>query len=301
MDISYIRQNATQFVSITSVTVEKFDALVPLFEQAWKTYINAFTLDGLPRVRPYVPSKNEFLPLIEEKLFFILAYEKNAILQEFYAASFGTNQAIANKWVHLLAPILAQALADYAPKRRIEEVDFAESDIYLVDATERGVQRDTYHQEDYFSGKKKRHTVKNMAICSLLGALVFLSPTVFGRIADKTLIETCRFTHQKITFYADLAFLAWNPSEHIQVILPHKKPKDTKTEKRALSREQKAFNRQHAQIRVKIEHVFAHLKTMRILKDTIRNYKEGFKDLVMLSAASLYNFRKGYKLVNSTF
>ena len=46
---------------------------------------------------------------------------------------------------------------------------------------------------------------------------------------------------------------------------------------------------------IKIENVFAHLKVMRILKDTIRNYKKGFKDLVIQTAAALYNFRNNYK------
>ncbi len=106
---------------------------------------------------------------------------------------------------------------------------------------------------------------------------------------------------KNITFYVDLAFVSWNPSDGITVILPHKKPKNTKTEKRDLSQEQKDFNRKHGGIRVKIENLFAHLKVMRILKDTIRNYKDGFKDLVKQTAAALYNFRKGFKILNCTF
>jgi hypothetical protein len=135
-----------------------------------------------------------------------------------------------------------------------------------------------------------------MAVCTILGALLFLSPTVYGRIHDKTLMNTFNFTQKNITFYVDLAFLSWNPSDEISVILPHKKPKNTKTEKRELTEEKKEFNKNHARVRVKIENLFAHLKVMRILKETIRNYKEGFKDLVMQTAASLYNFRNGFKM-----
>jgi hypothetical protein len=61
-----------------------------------------------------------------------------------------------------------------------------------------------------------------MAICTVLGASVFLSPTVFGRIHDKTLMDSFDFTQKSITFYADLAFVSWNPNENIKVILPHK-------------------------------------------------------------------------------
>lgn len=301
MNYQRIRQNRKQFLSISSLELEKFDELLPLFKQHWELYINNFALDGLPRVRPYIQSKSEFLSTVEEKLFFILAYQKNASLQEFFAASFDTDQATCNKWVHIFSPILDKSLAEYTPKRNIEDVNFTETNTYLVDATERGVQRDTYAQKEYYSGKKKRHTIKNMAICSILGALVFLSPTVFGRIHDKTLMETFEITQKNITFYADLAFLSWNPSGGITVVLPHKKPKNTKTEKRELTPQQKEFNKKHSQIRIKIENLFAHLKVMRILKDVIRNYKRGFKDLVIQTAGSLYNFRKGFKIMNCTY
>ena len=301
MNFQKIRQNRKQFLSITSLQLEKFDALLPTFKQNWETFINNFALDGLPRVRPYVPTENEFLPSIEEKLFFILAYQKNASLQEFFAAAFNTDQATCNKYVHLFSPILDKSLIEYSPKRNIEDVNFTESRTYLVDATERAVQRDTYIQKEYYSGKKKRHTIKNMAICTTLGVLIFLSPTVFGRIHDKTLMNTFDITQKNITFYADLAFVSWCPSDEISVILPHKKPKNTKTEKRELTQDQKDFNKKHGAVRVRIENLFAHLKVMRILKDTIRNYKKGFKDLVIQTAASLYNFRKGFKIKNSTY
>jgi DDE superfamily endonuclease len=301
MNYQKIRTNKKQFLSITSLTVEKFDELFPIFKINWEEFINNFALDGLPRVRVSVPSEKEFLPKIEEKLFFILAYQKNAALQEFFAASFDTDQANCNKYIHILSPILDKSLEDYKPKRKIEEVAFSELSTYVIDATERAVQRDTYHQEAFYSGKKKRHTVKNMAICSTLGALIFLSPTVVGKIHDKTLIETFEITKKNISFLADLAFLNWNPSENITVVLPHKKPRNTKKEKKELTQEQKEYNRKHSIRRVVVENVFARLKTMRILKDTIRNYKENFKDLVIQTAAALCNFRKSIKIKNCTF
>jgi predicted nucleic acid-binding protein len=50
----------------------------------------------------------------------------------------------------------------------------------------------------------------------------------------------------------------------------------------------------HNARRVKVEHVLAHLKRFRILKDKIRNYKLGFNDLVMLLGAQLYNFKRAH-------
>lgn len=287
LNYSNIRKSPKQFLSITSVTVEKFDELLPLFRTCWNDYILHYTLDGMERVRPYVASEKEFLPQIEHKLFFILSYEKNASLQEFFAAAFDTDQATCNKFVHILAPVLKTSLSQYAPKRNIEEVNFQEGESYLADARERPIQRDMYNQKPFYSGKKKRHTVKNMAFCSALGAILFLSPTVYGSVHDKRIAQKLNITQKNITLYLDLAYLNWTPNQTIELILPHKKPRNTKTEKRYLTIEQKEFNLKVSKIRVKIENVFAHVKTMRILKDTNRNNKKDFRDLIISTAAAL--------------
>jgi hypothetical protein len=48
--------------------------------------------------------------------------------------------------------------------------------------------------------------------------------------------------------------------------------------------------------RIKIEHVLAHLKRFKILKDKIRNYKLRFRYLVMPLGVQLYNFKRPYFL-----
>ena len=191
-------------------------------------------------------------------------------MQEFFAAAFGLNQSVCNKWIHLLSPILDKSIEDYRPKRTIEDVNFEEGEIYLVDATERSVQRDTYEQKKFFSGKKKRHTIKNIAFCSVFGALLFLSPTFCGKIHDKRIVETYEITKKNIAIYADLGFIGWT-MEGAEIVLPHKKPKNTKTEKKQLSQTQIDYNKAHAKIRVKIENLFAHLKVMRIIKSDRRS------------------------------
>ena len=64
MNYQKIRQNPKQFLSITSLSVEKFDELLPKFQTCWENYIHHYTLDGQPRVQAYIAPQNEFLPLI---------------------------------------------------------------------------------------------------------------------------------------------------------------------------------------------------------------------------------------------
>jgi hypothetical protein len=58
-----------------------------------------------------------------------------------------------------------------------------------------------------------------------------------------------------------------------------------------LTRAQKAGNRKVARRRVRIEHVNSSVKRCRMLKETIRVWKAGIRDMVMESGGALHNFR----------
>ena len=50
------------------------------------------------------------LPTVADKLLFILTYLKQNPIQEVQGQLFGMSQSNANKWIHLLHPVLNQAL-----------------------------------------------------------------------------------------------------------------------------------------------------------------------------------------------
>lgn len=58
-----------------------------------------------------------------------------------------------------------------------------------------------------------------------------------------------------------------------------------------LTASEKQNNRKLSRIRVKVEHAIAGIKRSRIVKDVLRNTKEGFSDLIMVIACGLHNFR----------
>ena len=51
------------------------------------------------------------------------------------------------------------------------------------------------------------------------------------------------------------------------------------------------MNRKLAQIRVQVEHDLAGVKRCRIVKDVLRNTKDGVSDTVMEAACGLHNVR----------
>lgn len=279
-----------QFIALTSLTTNQFDTLLPIFESKWENFIEKFNLDGTPRLRKYVPKNEEQLTNIWDKLFFILFYKKTNSLQEVVALQFDLDVSMANKWIHILSPILDKALEKFSPPSDLQKVDFQLDQEYIIDGSECPIQRDSYYQEDDYSGKKKTHTMKSTLIVSTLGLIVWLSQSFTGKVHDKTMIEDLNF-HTPITLLADLGYKGWKP-KNVTLILPHKKPRNTKTEKKYLTQEQKDFNKDLSKRRVKVENVLAHVKILRIIKDRNRNYRFGFREKLMKTACSLYNFRK---------
>ena len=54
-----------------------------------------------------------------------------------------------------------------------------------LDATERAIERLRYEHQDSYSGKKKAYKCKNLLLVALTGHVLFVSPTVEGKMHDK--------------------------------------------------------------------------------------------------------------------
>ncbi len=108
-----VTQRAGSLRSLTGLTEAEFQALLPHFEQAFMTYMEERTIDGQPRTsRRYTTYGTCPLPTSVDKLLFILTYVKQNPIQEVQGQLFGMSQSNANKWIHLLHPVLNHALAD---------------------------------------------------------------------------------------------------------------------------------------------------------------------------------------------
>src|SRR5215468_7416271 len=106
-----VQARPTEFLDLTSVTLEEFQQLVPPFEAAFQAHMAAWRLDGKPRTtRQFIVYKNCPLPTPEDRLFFILAYLKTYALQVVQGRLFGIGQSKANQWIHMLLPPLLAAL-----------------------------------------------------------------------------------------------------------------------------------------------------------------------------------------------
>jgi hypothetical protein len=106
-----VQSRPTEFLDLTSVTLEEFQQLVPPFEAAFQAHMAAWRLDGKPRTaRRFIVYKNCPLPTPEDRLFFLLTYLKTYALQVVQGRLFGMVQGKANQWIHVLLPALLAAL-----------------------------------------------------------------------------------------------------------------------------------------------------------------------------------------------
>src|ERR671925_212457 len=106
-----VQARPTEFLDVTSLTLDEFQQLIPSFEAAFQAHMAACRLDGKPRTaRQFAVYKNCPLPTPEERLFFILTYLKTYSLQVVQGRLFGMGQSKANQWLHVLLPALLAAL-----------------------------------------------------------------------------------------------------------------------------------------------------------------------------------------------
>jgi hypothetical protein len=106
-----LQSRPTEFLDLTSVTLEEFQQLVPSFETAYQARMAAWRMDGKPRTaRRFTVYKNCPLPTPEDRLLFILTYLKTYALQVVQGRLFGMVQGKANQWIHVLLPTLLAAL-----------------------------------------------------------------------------------------------------------------------------------------------------------------------------------------------
>src|ERR1043166_6278419 len=108
---SDVQARPTEFLDLTSLTLDEFQQLVPSFEAAFQAHVAAWRLDGKPRTaRRFSVYQNCPLPTPEDRLVFILAYVKTYSLQVVQGLLFSMGQSKANQWMHILLPALLAAL-----------------------------------------------------------------------------------------------------------------------------------------------------------------------------------------------
>lgn len=168
---------------------------------------------------------------------------------------------------------------------------FPEARKVFIDGTERPIQRpkNSKQQKDKYSGKKKRHTVKNIIIVDKRRRIGFLSKTESGRQHDFTMLKKHappKHIPKKVKQHLDLGFKGYQAQFPIHKIsMPERKPRT-----RELSKTRLLQNKRKSSWRVLAEHAIGGVKRLRITTDVFRNKVKGSDDRAMLISCGLWNY-----------
>lgn len=231
-----LKDKPREFLAATGLTLAEFERLLAAFEAAYaNTYPPERTYEGKARQRRAGGGAKGTLARFEDKLLFLLVYQKTNPLQVMHGLQFELSQSQAHYWIHRLLPVLRQALRalGQAPERDAQHVAtsalaLAGAPNLAVDGTERRRQRprDAAEQKEHDSGKQKTHTDKNILLVNEpTGKVVYLGPTLPGKTHDKKAADEAEIAYRaNTTLDKDTGFQGYEPGR-VLTTQPKKSPK----------------------------------------------------------------------------
>ena len=212
--------------------------------------------------------------------------------------------------VNRLRPLLEEA-ADPQLKTYLKEIKqrqrkissweelqqfYPEISAIIIDATETPTVRPVKprKQKQHYSGKKKRHTLKNQVTVSKKGQILHIGKSVPGKKHDYQLFKEeniLKYLPPDVKAYLDLGHdgVKKDFPEYFQIQQGVKKRRNKLT----LTRSEKMANKRIAKQRIVIEHIFSCIKKYQVLatkyRHDFKSHNQDFRNI-----AALVNFRHGF-------
>jgi hypothetical protein len=289
-------RNEREWRSMLGLDRKRFEELLVHFKEVYYETNHCSLEEKLPQETYHrYCIKNE-----EDLLFFTLASLKCGNTYDQIGIFFGMDGSNAKrnqeKGLELLEKVLEKL--GCLPKRNIMNKQefselFAKTETLIIDVTEHRITRpsDEQIQKDYYSGKKKAHTVKTLLIGNEEKKILFLSKCFVGKSHDYAILKSLfkpleegwfKDHHIKV----DLGFQGIGTTYDCKNLsIPHKKPI-----KKELTAEQKLENQAMASERIIVEQSIGGLKRYRILSERLRTQLLDFYDKIIGICAGLWNF-----------
>jgi predicted DNA-binding protein YlxM (UPF0122 family) len=233
--------------SLTGLSKNQIKKLTPIFSACWE---NVDIKNGL-HANPDRPGRP---PEVKRTyiLIFVLAYLKTNLTFDALAMMFSIKRSTFYDHVRRGLQVLEMALDDVGATP-LEDIDSqltllailrGKKHIFL-DATERPIRRPKRKQRQFYSGKKKRHTVKYQILSDEDKKIIALSETVAGSAHDFQIFKRSRLKNnipKRITTHVDLGYQGIHVECPTNVFsIPEKKPKNAEL----TSAQKKGIRRSH--------------------------------------------------------
>ena len=281
-----LRRKPATFRQFTGLSVAEFDQLRTDLEPVLAAR-KARKQARRPRQRkPGAGRKIKLGP--DDRLLLVLMYYRLYVTQAVLGGLFGVDAGTACRTIREIGLAMAGVFRIPERKVRLGADELAEA---FVDATEQPTHRPKRRQRRYYSGKKKRHTIKHQVVVvrkrkragrgrprKRKVRIAAVSEAAPGATHDKKVYDRSRLRLPAgVPGVGDTACLGTT----LQV--PKRKPRG-----RPLTPRQQAGNRRLARRRVVAEHGIGKMKVWRIASDRYRNPRPRHT-LMMKNVAGLHN------------
>lgn len=302
MQYTYLLKNKLLFPYVVGITYSQFEQLLPKFSYALRIAEQKKAYEII-RVRDVGAGRKATLKTDRQKLFFIFFYYKIYPTFRFAQVLFEFAYSNIYLWKEFLEPVLEATLGYQLKLPQVKvrgitgllEVCPALRE-FIADATERPIRRpkDKEKQEFFYSGKKKKHTVKNqLLVHPRTVKILAVSQTVEGKRHDKKLLHDDGTIYRAPPHACGLGDSGYEGTRGlnplISFVTPFKKPKGDE-----LTEAQKETNHTLSSARVRVEHPLSYLKHFNILSHQFRNRIEK-AHTPFVTLAAMYNFSKSYQ------
>jgi len=245
---------------------------------------------------------------IEDMLLLTLIYYRHYIVQELIAEFFVTDQSSISRIISRLQPLIEEAAdpmlkgffdrwkAENKDKPRVSREEFKQNQPELwqiaTDATDTEINRPGKNtiQKQYYSGKRKTHSIKTQITVSVLTErILHVSESHPGSVHDKTVLDSdgiIQKTSEQTAHFLDLGYqgVVDEHPAHYLILPPKKRPQ------KELSTLDKEVRKATARIRVKSEHGIRRIKIYRICSSVYRGRLPKFNQ-AFRNVAALHNFK----------
>lgn len=234
---------------------------------------------------------------LKDRVLMLLVYYRLYITYTLAEYLFGLNQSNVCRDIKILEPLVRKCLPLpeklYRKTRRLRTVEEVEQYFpgfkAFIDATEQEIPRpkNKRRRKSYYSGKKKKHTVKKEVMVNKLGLILHQTRHDKGRKHDYAVYKDKHpVTPPQVKNVVDLGYKGADKDfPTVRYALPVKKK-----QKRRLTKKQKRYNRKLARERVVVEHTIARTKKYGIMGTRFRNNLKRY-DRASSIVSGLVNFR----------
>jgi hypothetical protein len=317
------------FLAVTGMELATFERVFPEMEAALakqESERKRTTVRTAQQRQRAVGGRRAFNNDLANRVLMLLVYYRLYLTQEFMTLLFKAadksvicrNIQQVRSVVEAVLPVPERArrrilsLAKTESERRqkrigsIEEFREAYPELsFISDGVEQPKRRpqDKEKRKSDYSGKKKRHTRKQLVTATPTGIIVDQSPSVGGRVHNFQAFKEDHAARGVVNELASLrASLAGDSG--FQGMEAMGLPVEVRLIQRArrnhpLSRDQKQLNRLRASQRVKIEHTLSRRKKYRIAREEYRNLDQDY-DQTMTIVAGLVNLRAYERIFQKT-